>query len=224
MNLPNKITIARVVLIPLMVIIPFFHLDNELIWGITLGNLLCLVIFLLASFTDFLDGHLARKNNMVTNFGKFLDPLADKLLVAAALIMLVESGIIPAWIPIIILAREFSVSGIRMLAASEGKVIAASWYGKVKTVSQMVAISLAFLCTSRFWAWTSMPWIVEKSAIPKDAVFNQINTEWPMVQVFNGSCLLNLLMSIAMIFAVGATIFSGIDYFKKSKDIIMKSK
>ncbi len=199
MNLPNKITIARVVLIPLMVIIPFFHLDGELIWGITTGNLLCLVIFLLASFTDFLDGHLARKNNMVTNFGKFLDPLADKLLVAAALIMLVESGIIPAWIPIIILAREFCVSGIRMVAASEGKVIAASWYGKVKTVSQMVAISLAFLCTDSFMAWIG-------------------------VHVFSIRCLLNFLMSIAMIFAVAATIFSGIDYFKKSKDIIMKSK
>ncbi len=217
MNLPNKITIARVVLIPLMVIIPFFHLNNELIWGITLGNLICLIIFLLASFTDFLDGHLARKNNMVTNFGKFLDPLADKLLVAAALIMLVESGIIPAWIPIIILAREFCVSGIRMLAASEGKVIAASWYGKVKTVSQMVAISLAFLCTSRFWTFVSMPLKINNS-----------QGEGPLpdldLTVPNGAFYLNLLMSIAMIFAVGATIFSGIDYFKKSKDIVMKSK
>ena len=222
MNLPNKITIARVVLIPLMVIIPFFHLNNELFWGITLGNLLCLIVFLLASFTDFLDGHLARKNNMVTNFGKFLDPLADKLLVAAALIMLVESGIIPAWIPIIILAREFSVSGIRMLAASEGKVIAASWYGKVKTVSQMVAISLAFLCTSRFWAFMSMPWKIDKYSAIKGQEGIAANPEAMMV--FNGACALNLLMSIAMIFAVAATIFSGIDYFKKSKDIILKSK
>lgn len=220
MNLPNKITIARVVLIPLMVIIPFFHLDNELIWGITVGNLLCLVIFLLASFTDFLDGHLARKNNMVTNFGKFLDPLADKLLVAAALIMLVESGIIPAWIPIIILAREFSVSGIRMLAASEGKVIAASWYGKVKTVSQMVAISLAFLCTDRFMAWRKMEWWTLGEMMPSDS----FDPGGGVYSVLNYNCLLNFLMSVAMLVAVGATIFSGIDYFKKSKEIVMKSK
>ena len=150
MNLPNKITIARILLIPVMIIIPFLGL-NEIVFGdVTKGNLIVLIIFLVASFTDFLDGYLARKNNLVTTFGKFLDPIADKLLVLSALIMLVEQGIIPAWIPIIIAAREFIVSGIRMLAAGEGHVIAASWLGKVKTVSQMVAIALAFLSTNTF--------------------------------------------------------------------------
>ncbi len=127
MNLPNKITIARILLIPIMIIIPFFGLNNIVFGGVTLSNLIVLIIFLIASFTDFLDGYIARKNNLVTTFGKFLDPIADKLLVLSALIMLVEQGIVPAWIPIIIAAREFIVSGIRMLAAGEGNVIAASW-------------------------------------------------------------------------------------------------
>ena len=199
MNLPNKITVARMLLIPIMIIVPYLGFNNILFGSVTIGSFITLIIFLIASFTDFLDGYLARKNNLVTTFGKFLDPIADKLLVLSALIMLVEQGIIPGWIPIIIAAREFIVSGIRMLAAGDGKVIAASWYGKVKTVSQMVAISLAFLSTNTFMQFTS----VEMSTV---------------------TLILNILMSLAMIVAVLTTILSGVDYFMKSKDIVLRSK
>ncbi len=199
MNLPNKITVARMLLIPIMIIVPYLGFNNILFGSVTIGSFITLIIFLIASFTDFLDGYLARKNNLVTTFGKFLDPIADKLLVLSALIMLVEQGIIPGWIPIIIAAREFIVSGIRMLAAGDGKVIAASWYGKVKTVSQMIAISLAFLSTNTFMQFTS-------------------------VEMSTGTLILNILMSLAMIVAVLMTILSGVDYFMKSKDIVLKSK
>lgn len=199
MNLPNKITVARMLLIPIMIIVPYLGFNNILFGSVTIGSFITLIIFLIASFTDFLDGYLARKNNLVTTFGKFLDPIADKLLVLSALIMLVEQGIIPGWIPIIIAAREFIVSGIRMLAAGDGKVIAASWYGKVKTVSQMVAISLAFLSTNTFMQFTS-------------------------VEMSTGALILNILMSLAMIVAVLTTILSGVDYFMKSKDIVLRSK
>ena len=199
MNLPNKITVARMLLIPIMIIVPYLGFNNILFGSVPIGSFITLIIFLIASFTDFLDGYLARKNNLVTTFGKFLDPIADKLLVLSALIMLVEQGIIPGWIPIIIAAREFIVSGIRMLAAGDGKVIAASWYGKVKTVSQMVAISLAFLSTNTFMQFTS-------------------------VEMGTGTLILNILMSLAMIVAVLMTILSGVDYFMKSKDIVLKSK
>lgn len=199
MNLPNKITVARMLLIPIMIIVPYLGFNNILFGSVTIGSFITLIIFLIASFTDFLDGYLARKNNLVTTFGKFLDPIADKLLVLSALIMLVEQGIIPGWIPIIIAAREFIVSGIRMLAAGDGKVIAASWYGKVKTVSQMVAISLAFLSTNTFMQFTS-------------------------VEMSTGTLILNILMSLAMIVAVLTTILSGVDYFMKSKDIVLRSK
>ncbi len=199
MNLPNKITMARIALIPFMLMVPLFNIEATVLGGITVENLIILAIFLIASFTDYLDGHLARKHNIVTTFGKFLDPIADKLLVITALIMLVESGIIPGWIPIVTIAREFLVSGVRMLAAGEGTVIAASMLGKIKTVSQMVAISLAFVSTSAFFAF--------------------INEELAPLQLG-----INILMSIAMIVSVIATIWSGTDYLVKSKDVILKSK
>lgn len=221
MNLPNKITLARILLIPIMIIIPFFGLENILFGNVTLGNFIVLIIFLIASFTDFLDGYLARKNNLVTTFGKFLDPIADKLLVLSALIMLVEQGVVPAWIPIIIAAREFIVSGIRMLAAGEGNVIAASWLGKIKTVSQMIAISLSFLGSGAFFAFTHMSFkkyefqtLGEGLARYSEYVEVGVNLSW----------IINLLMSIAMLVAVGTTIWSGVDYFLKSKDIVLKSK
>lgn len=199
MNLPNKITMARIALIPFMLIVPLFNIEATVLGGIPVENLIILAIFLIASFTDYLDGHLARKNNIVTTFGKFLDPIADKLLVITALIMLVEWGIIPSWIPIITVAREFLVSGVRMLAAGEGTVIAASMLGKIKTVSQMVAISLAFVSTNAFFAF--------------------VNAELIPLQLG-----INILMSIAMIVSVIATIWSGTDYLVKSKEVILKSK
>ena len=201
MNLPNKITVARMCMIPLMVIIPFLGIKGEfdIFGGLTYSNVIVVTIFLIASITDFFDGYLARKHNLVTTFGKFLDPIADKLLVLAAMLMLVEAGTIPAWIPIIIAAREFIVSGIRMLAAGEGNVIAASWLGKIKTVSQMIAITFAFLGNDAFL----------------DFLFKQLN---------GSQLIVNVLMSLGMVVAVVTTIWSGVDYFMKSKNIVLKSK
>ena len=150
MNLPNKLTIFRVFLVPLMVIIPFLGIKGE-IYGIPITYWLIDIVFIVASLTDKLDGYLARKNNQVTTFGKFLDPLADKILVIAAMIMLVEMEKLPALIPIIVLAREFLVSGYRLTAVEKGgKVIAASKWGKFKTVTQMIAIILAFIDLNAF--------------------------------------------------------------------------
>ncbi len=139
MNLPNKLTILRVLLIPFFV---FFMLADS--FGRT-GRLVALALFCIASFTDFLDGHIARKHNLVTNFGKFMDPLADKLLVCSALICFVEMEELAAWIVIIIMAREFIISGFRLVASDNGVVIAANMWGKFKTVSQMIMIILIIL-------------------------------------------------------------------------------
>ena len=140
MNLPNKLTILRVIMIPFFV---FFLLSGV---GGSASKWIALVIFAAASITDtltdLLDGHIARKHNLVTNFGKFMDPLADKLLVCSALICFVELDKLPAWMVIIIIAREFIISGFRLVASDNGIVIAASWWGKSKTISQMIMIIL----------------------------------------------------------------------------------
>jgi CDP-diacylglycerol---glycerol-3-phosphate 3-phosphatidyltransferase len=132
MNLANKLTVLRMILVPIFLI--FISTNSEI------GTLIATVIFIIASITDKLDGYIARSRNQITNFGKFMDPLADKLLVTSALIALVEKGVIFGWVAMIIIAREFAVSGLRTLAASEGLVIAASNWGKAKTVVQIVAI------------------------------------------------------------------------------------
>lgn len=144
MNLPNKLTILRVLMIPFFV---FFMLTDW--WGYT-GRLVALALFVVASFTDYLDGHIARKHNLVTNFGKFMDPLADKLLVCSALICFVELGELPAWIVIVIMAREFIISGFRLVASDSGVVIAANLWGKFKTVSQMIMTILIILDLEEF--------------------------------------------------------------------------
>ena len=131
MNLPNKLTILRMIMI-----IPFVVFMLVPIGGA--GKWIALALFVIASLTDLLDGKIARKYNLVTTFGKFMDPLADKLLVCSALICLVEMGKIPAWIVIIIVSREFIISGFRLVASDNGVVIAASYWGKFKTVSQMI--------------------------------------------------------------------------------------
>jgi len=136
MNLPNKLTIFRAILI-----IPFVFIMLTDYCG-EYGKWIALAIFVIASLTDMLDGKIARKYNLVTNFGKFMDPLADKLLVGAAMICLVETGQIPAWIVIIIISREFIISGFRLIASDNGVVIAASYWGKIKTVFQMIMIIL----------------------------------------------------------------------------------
>lgn len=138
MNLPNKITVARVLMIPFFVIFMVFkNIPNH--------NYIALGIFIVACLTDALDGHLARKNKMVTNFGKFMDPLADKLLVCSALICFVELGTLDAWIVIVIISREFIISGFRLIASDNGVVIAASYWGKFKTTAQMIMSILLIL-------------------------------------------------------------------------------
>ena len=137
MNLPNKLTLLRIILIPSFMVV--------LYWGFPGANYVALAIFILASFTDMLDGKIARKYNLVTDFGKFADPLADKMLVTAAMLWFVENGQMPAWALLIVICREFAVSGLRMIASDKGRVIAAGWSGKVKTASTMVCIVLMLL-------------------------------------------------------------------------------
>ena len=132
MNLPNKLSILRVLCIPLIVIIMLIP-DRNWQWA-------ALALFVLASFTDFLDGHIARKYQLITDFGKFIDPVADKLLVLSTLIMLIHRGLMPAWAVVIVLARELSVDGLRLIAVTKGKVIAAGPLGKIKTTLQMCMI------------------------------------------------------------------------------------
>ena len=139
MNLPNKLTLFRVILIPFFVfflLAPYFE---------GYGNYIAVAIFIVASITDFLDGKIARKYNLVTNFGKFMDPLADKLLVCSALICLIQLELIPAWVVIFIIAREFIISGFRLIASDNGVVIAASYWGKFKTAFQMLTVIVLIL-------------------------------------------------------------------------------
>ena len=137
MNLPNKLTLLRIILIPVFMVV--------LYWGFPGATYAALAIFIIASLTDMLDGKIARKYNLVTDFGKFADPLADKMLVTAAMLWFVETGQMPAWMLLIVICREFAVSGLRMIASDKGRVIAAGWSGKVKTASTMVCIVLMFL-------------------------------------------------------------------------------
>lgn len=139
MNTPNKLTVMRMILVPVLVV---FMLTG---WGGDANRYITLVIFAGASITDWFDGYLARKNNLVTNFGKFMDPLADKLLVCSALICMIEMKRLDAWVVIVIIAREFIISGFRLIAAENGVVIAANYWGKFKTVSQMIMIILLIL-------------------------------------------------------------------------------
>ena len=195
MNLPNKLTIFRIILVPIMVLIPFLGIRGDFL-GIPVEWIVVDLIFVIASLTDKLDGYLARKNNQITTFGKFLDPLADKILVLAAMVMLVEMSKLPAWIPIIVLAREFMVSGYRLVAVEKnGKVIAASKWGKLKTVTQMIAIVLAFLDLNAFGACFSG-------------------------NLQGVSLGLNVMVTFMMIIQTIATIFSGIYYMKGAKDLI----
>lgn len=149
MNLPNKITVSRILLIPLFILtlsIPTTFGDVTIAeMTIPMTHLIGAIIFIIAAGTDWLDGYFARKYNLITNLGKFLDPLADKLLVSAALIILVQFDMVPAWAVIIIISREFAVTGLRLVAAGEGIVLAASQMGKIKTATQLIAIALLLL-------------------------------------------------------------------------------
>lgn len=199
MNLPNKLTIFRIILVPIMVIIPFFCVKGDLL-GIPITYLIIDLIFVLASITDKLDGNIARSRNQVTNFGKFLDPIADKILVLSAMILLVEFGKIPSLIPIIILFREFAVSGYRLIEATNGgKVIAASIWGKVKTVTQMLAVIAAYLNTGNLF----------------ECFYGEMT---------GLNLVMNFLESILMVTCVFATCFSGWDYLKSGKEWILRDK
>ncbi len=145
MNIANKLTLLRIILIPIFI---YLLLEDY--------TIAAFVMFSIASFTDFLDGYLARKYNLITNFGKFMDPLADKLLVTSALVCFVQLGLLNSWVVIIILSREFIVSIFRAIAAAEGIVIAASWWGKAKTISQMFMVIVLLLGNYPF-EWLHIP-------------------------------------------------------------------
>ena len=194
MNLPNKLTIFRIILVPIMVIIPFFNIQGEFL-GIPYTYWILNLIFIIAPTTDHLDGKIARKRNIITTFGKFADPLADKILVLATMLILVEMGKLPAWIPIIVLTREFIVSGYRLIAVQkQGQVIAANIWGKLKTVTQMIAIILMFLDINAYGDF-----------------FTKKLTGYNLV--------INILSTTVMTISVIATIFSGYEYLKGSKEL-----
>jgi CDP-diacylglycerol--glycerol-3-phosphate 3-phosphatidyltransferase len=180
MNLANKITLLRILMIPIFMafmLIEFpFHMEAAML------------VFLLASLTDKLDGYIARKYNMITDFGKFMDPLADKLLVTGAFLILIQLGRLEAWIVFIILTREFAVTGLRTLAAAQNIIIAASKYGKIKTVTQIISIIILIL---------------------DNRPFNLINLPMDTIMVY---------------MALIITILSGLDYFIKNKQVIIKVK
>lgn len=148
-NLPNKITFLRAVLIPVFIFFLLFKIEGDVIIlhgrTISYNELIATIIFIIASITDFLDGYIARKYNLITNMGKFLDPLVDKLLVGSAFIVMIELDMIPSWMVVCVIAREFAVTGLRMLAVEQGEVIPAGVLGKLKTITQLVAIVLILL-------------------------------------------------------------------------------
>ena len=199
MNLPNKLTVLRILLVPIMVIIPYFNIQGT-IFEIPISYIIMDAIFIIAAITDKLDGSIARKNDQITVFGKFLDPIADKILVLAAMVIFVEIGKLPSWIPIIVIFREFAVSGYRLIVVGNGgKVIAASWWGKLKTTTQMIAIIMMF--------------------VDKYPFFEFINAESRINMNIFG-IIFNVLTSIIMLISVVATIFSGWDYLKDGKDLL----
>ena len=204
MNLPNKLTLLRILIIPIIIIVSLINglaIDLNSAWinggfNITIQNLIILVLFAVASFTDFLDGHIARKHNLVTDFGKFMDPLADKLLVMTALIILLEQGKLNilgiglGFVVIIILAREFMVTGIRLIAVQNQKVIAASKLGKAKTVTQIIMIIVLLF-------------------------------DFSFSSSFDFADVIKLVVILVPFIL---TVVSGIDYFWNNKEIILSDK
>ena len=208
MNLPNKLTVFRMILVPIFIIVGYIGILGGL--DLTTTFIIMDVIFIIASITDKLDGTIARKNNLVTNFGKFLDPIADKILVISALVMLVEFRKLPAWIPIVVIAREFLVSGYRLIAVqSNGKVIPANIWGKLKTVTQMVGIALVFIDKHNFFDF------VIRTGSKSEALVTSLK-----VYMTTGEFVFNIITSGLMTVAIIATIFSGWTYLKEGKDLL----
>ena len=174
MNLANKLTLLRVLMIPAFL--------GVLYWGGPNSEYIALAIFAIASLTDFLDGYIARSRGLVTDFGKFMDPLADKVLVTTAMLWFVQTGVMPAWAVAVVIFREFAISGIRLIAAERGRVIAAAWSGKIKTAATMVFLMLMFLPLPG-WVDTLGVWVI-----------------------------------------VVTTVYSGLEYLVKNKDVIDWSK
>lgn len=197
MNLPNKLTLGRILAIPIMIVIAYIpYLQNVFFLEVSYANFINFIIFALASFTDFLDGYIARKNNLVTTFGKFADPLADKILVMVTFLLLYMQGkmvtmgninleLVPMWGLSIIVFREFTVSGVRLVAAQKGEVIAAGWSGKVKTFETMIAICVLFFSG-----------------------------------VHNAVAIVGLVL---MYLSIILTLYSGIEYVWKNRKIIFES-
>ena len=212
LNLANKLTVFRIILVPVIMLIPIIDnlvgIPGEFL-GISTAFWIMNIIFIIASITDKLDGYIARSRNQVTTFGKFLDPLADKILVLSALVILVEYGKIPSWIPIIVLAREFIVSGYRLIAVEKGgKVIAASIWGKLKTVTQMIGIIFAFLDKFKFGDF------IFRVSTQAEAQINSAG-----IYMTTGQFIINIITTIVLILSVIATIFSGINYLKDGKEL-----
>ena len=196
MNLPNKLSLFRIILVPILVLVyifPYAHLQIDVpVWhfdavSLSMVNIVCLAIFIIASFTDFLDGYIARKNNLITSFGKFIDPIADKLLVNTSFILLAFNSEVPLVAVLVMIWRDTIVDAIRMMASNKGKVMAAGMLGKLKTVTQMIAIICAFLNNIPF------------------AFFNVPVT----TMLVWAACVISVL--------------SGISYFMQAKDILMES-
>ena len=196
MNLANKLTLIRIFLVPVFLL---FIATKD----IPYGSFIATFIFILASLTDKLDGYIARSRNQITNFGKFMDPLADKLLVTAALISLVELHVVPGWAAVVIIAREFAVSGLRSIAAAQGRVIAASWWGKIKTVIQIIAIILLLLKVNIHDAKLLKIFVIDNHYVKE---------------------FFRIAPTIMLMVAVIVTLISGYDYFKKNKEAVSIDK
>lgn len=195
MNLPNKLTMLRVIMVPFFVV--FMLLSPSYVYF----KWIAFALFVVASFTDLLDGKIARKYNLITNFGKFMDPLADKLLVSAALICLTSLGDIPAWMTIVIISREFIISGFRLIAAEKGVVIAASWWGKWKTAFTMVTLALMIILVNAHGFGPAVP----------GASFA---TQYGVYEVLVIISVVLLWISLIL------TVISLIDYLIKNKDVM----
>lgn len=179
MNLPNKLTMLRVILIPVYLVLWHMPFPGN--------NYAALAVFIVASLTDFLDGYIARKNNLVTDFGKFMDPLADKMLVLTAMTCFCAMGRFPDWALVIVMAREFAVSGLRLVAVDNGRVIAAGWSGKVKTASTMVCLALMHLWQAPYSAPSYLDWV-------------------------------------CVVVIAATTLYSGVEYFVKNRDVLNWNK